>query len=156
MASQQNQQNHIFTFTSFCSNMIWLYNLWNCSKSRWSFFDPTFWKSREQNQWQRKQLIAAIANNEKDPTDGNDGASTDDLYLKFFFECSRAGGFIVEQGKQSLQLLQCDAELKRQDTLLISDFHWIFLEKYEDFFHFHRKLKQQTRTTCGSTSDILI
>lgn len=35
-----------FILTSFCSNIIWLYNLWNCSKSRRSFFAPTSCKSR--------------------------------------------------------------------------------------------------------------
>lgn len=47
---------------------------------------------------------------DKDATDGNDGALTDDLYLKFVFERSRAGGLIVEERKQSLQLLHGDAE----------------------------------------------
>lgn len=58
---QLKNQNYVFVvnsrLTSFCSNIIWLYNLWNCSKSKRSFFAPTSWKAEHKHtDWDNKHV----------------------------------------------------------------------------------------------------
>lgn len=113
-----------FRLTSFCSNIIWLYNLWNCSKSRRSFLDPTSCQSRTQavmetlliSLWNSFFVCIFVFNVKVGlimelcfKGHNNNFSWIKAEYLESVFENTRAGGLVVEQRKESLQLLHGDA-----------------------------------------------
>lgn len=121
--------------TSFCSNIMWLYNLWNCSKSRRSFFAPTScWSGKtkaltyhfervglknlrlnkqmvnfdnEQSRVRRLNLSSRLMMSCWENYDTLKG--NEEEYQELLFENAGTRRLVVDQRQQRLQLLHGDA-----------------------------------------------